>query len=297
MKLAGLGQGMDTTSSLLEFHRLNSPYIMSGVTTARRRLSSVRMARRSCRPARLSPRWWLRSSGWATRRARTSHRTRWGGDRCCRRHQSPSARGGVLQVRSELTRSRDLPGEDRRPTASPSGTTPRSSKRRGVGRADSGGVKFDRVLPKPKRRRSGRQGGLWERPVPSHGVHCQGDHLILQPRPRPTPRVRAADEATELLVVLSLWKVRMFLESSCDCGRRASWSWSTARNRSSPNGRKGFSLPTAVDLASKLATDPRMQEPIRGTRGDGVHLDRGKKKGAGEREIELPADFATCTVR
>src|SRR5262249_39998019 len=30
--LAGLGDGSDTTSSLLEFHRLNSPYIMSGVT-------------------------------------------------------------------------------------------------------------------------------------------------------------------------------------------------------------------------------------------------------------------------
>src|SRR5947209_17951405 len=31
VKLAGLGHS-DTTSSLLEFHRLNSPYIMSGVT-------------------------------------------------------------------------------------------------------------------------------------------------------------------------------------------------------------------------------------------------------------------------
>lgn len=32
VKLAGLGNGTDTTNSLLEFHRLNSPYIMSGVT-------------------------------------------------------------------------------------------------------------------------------------------------------------------------------------------------------------------------------------------------------------------------
>jgi CRISPR-associated protein Csb1 len=32
VKLAGLGDGSDTTSSLLEFHRLNSPYIMAGVT-------------------------------------------------------------------------------------------------------------------------------------------------------------------------------------------------------------------------------------------------------------------------
>ena len=30
VKLAGLGNGTDTTSSLLEFHRLNSPYIMTG---------------------------------------------------------------------------------------------------------------------------------------------------------------------------------------------------------------------------------------------------------------------------
>ena len=32
VKLAGLGDGTDTTNSLLEFHRLNSPYIMTGVT-------------------------------------------------------------------------------------------------------------------------------------------------------------------------------------------------------------------------------------------------------------------------
>ena len=32
VKIAGIGDGSDTTSSLLEFHRLNSPYIMSGVT-------------------------------------------------------------------------------------------------------------------------------------------------------------------------------------------------------------------------------------------------------------------------
>src|SRR5438270_253433 len=31
VKLAGLGNGSDTTSSLLEFHRLNSPYIMTAV--------------------------------------------------------------------------------------------------------------------------------------------------------------------------------------------------------------------------------------------------------------------------
>ena len=32
MDLAGLGDGKDFTCSLLEFHRLNSPYIMSGTT-------------------------------------------------------------------------------------------------------------------------------------------------------------------------------------------------------------------------------------------------------------------------
>src|SRR5437763_7190694 len=30
VNLAGLGGGTDTTNSLLEFHRLNSPYIMTG---------------------------------------------------------------------------------------------------------------------------------------------------------------------------------------------------------------------------------------------------------------------------
>src|SRR5262245_34072525 len=32
VKLNGIGDGTNTTSSLLEFHRLNSPYIMAGTT-------------------------------------------------------------------------------------------------------------------------------------------------------------------------------------------------------------------------------------------------------------------------
>src|SRR5437588_7429455 len=32
VNLTGLGDGTDTTCSLLEFHRLNSPYIMAGTT-------------------------------------------------------------------------------------------------------------------------------------------------------------------------------------------------------------------------------------------------------------------------
>src|SRR4051812_36067671 len=41
VKLAGLGDGTDTTCSLLEFHRLNSPYIMSGVTADGRAFDAV----------------------------------------------------------------------------------------------------------------------------------------------------------------------------------------------------------------------------------------------------------------
>jgi CRISPR-associated protein Csb1 len=39
--LAGLGDGTDTTTSLQEFHRLNSPYIMSGVTADGRTFADV----------------------------------------------------------------------------------------------------------------------------------------------------------------------------------------------------------------------------------------------------------------
>src|SRR5205085_4399475 len=41
VKLAGLGGGNDTTNSILEFHRLNSPYIMSGVTKENRAFADV----------------------------------------------------------------------------------------------------------------------------------------------------------------------------------------------------------------------------------------------------------------
>src|ERR1700722_8424820 len=41
VKLPGLGDGSDTTNSLLEFHRLNSPYIMAGVTTEGKSFADV----------------------------------------------------------------------------------------------------------------------------------------------------------------------------------------------------------------------------------------------------------------
>jgi CRISPR-associated protein Csb1 len=41
VKLAALGDGSDTTCSLLEFHRLNSPYIMSGVAADGRSFADV----------------------------------------------------------------------------------------------------------------------------------------------------------------------------------------------------------------------------------------------------------------
>src|SRR5688500_16335791 len=41
VKLKGLGDGNDTTSSLLEFHRLNSPYIMSGIMEDNRAFADI----------------------------------------------------------------------------------------------------------------------------------------------------------------------------------------------------------------------------------------------------------------
>src|SRR3954469_9468666 len=41
VKLAGLGDGTDTTCSLLEFHRLNSPYIMAGLNGSGKTFAEV----------------------------------------------------------------------------------------------------------------------------------------------------------------------------------------------------------------------------------------------------------------
>lgn len=84
----------------------------------------------------------------------------------------------------------------------------------GVGRADSGGVKFDRVLPKPSVAGVDAKGGYGN--VPFHRTEFTARTItayfsidLAQIRGYGMP-----EEATNLLIALSLWKVRQFLKSN-----------------------------------------------------------------------------------
>jgi CRISPR-associated protein Csb1 len=84
----------------------------------------------------------------------------------------------------------------------------------GVGRADSGGVKFDRVLPKPKVAGVDAKGGYGN--VPFHRTEFTAK-TITAFFSLDLAQIRGYgldDNATQLLVALALWKVRAFLDST-----------------------------------------------------------------------------------
>ena len=150
VNLAGLGNGSDTTNSLLEFHRLNSPYIMSGVTkdgiafadVLKPELGMVRWRRLL---ARRGPRQGANTEGTTAEApaAATRNATMW---------LAWSTSANWPQFASSTIRTHScmgvflekIAGRLRHPRALSA-----FIEASGVGRADSGGVKFDRALPKP----------------------------------------------------------------------------------------------------------------------------------------------------
>jgi CRISPR-associated protein Csb1 len=84
----------------------------------------------------------------------------------------------------------------------------------GVGRADSGGVKFDRALPKPSVAGVDAKGGYGN--VPFHRTEFTAK-TITAFFSVDLAQIRGyglGDDATDLLIALSLWKVRKFLDST-----------------------------------------------------------------------------------
>jgi CRISPR-associated protein Csb1 len=84
----------------------------------------------------------------------------------------------------------------------------------GVGRADSGGVKFDRALPKPSVAGVDARSGYGN--VPFHRTEFTA-RSITAFFGLDLAQIRGyglGDDATELLIALSLWKVRRFLDSN-----------------------------------------------------------------------------------
>jgi CRISPR-associated protein Csb1 len=121
----------------------------------------------------------------------------------------------------------------------------------GVGRADSGGVKFDRALPKPSVANVDAAGGYGN--VPFHRSEFTAKSIIAY-FSLDLAQVRGyglADDATNLLIVLSLWKLRRFLDvglrlrTACDLELAGEKALVVKRPA-------GFSLPSTDDLAKQL---------------------------------------------
>lgn len=243
VKLENLGGGQDMTSSLLEFHRLNSPYIMSGTTPEGQRFAEVV----------------TRDLGLATATER----------------QRPGAGGsqtedgvdvaGVVNLRrlAEVCLKYDpnslvhgvflekIAGRLRHPRA-----VSAFIEAADVGRADSGGVKVDRVLPNPKVARVDAKGGYGN--VPFHRTEFTAGSItayfsfdLAQIRGYGLP-----PEAEQLLIVLALWKVRRFLDSNMRL--RSACELELKDGEDSIVGKRpaGFRLPLAADL------EPRLKELI-----------------------------------
>lgn len=254
VNLVGLPGEGNKTSSLQEFHRLNSPYIMSGVTADGRafadvikpELGMVSVAARSAAPRR--------GRGAAAPES-TSEEPAAVGDKepddvagvvnlrklaaVCFKYDPNSLVHGVFleKIAGRLRHARALSA---------------FIEASGVDRADSGGVKFDRALPKPKVAGVDAKGGYGN--VPFHRTEFTAK-TITAFFSLDLSQIRGyglSGEAADLLTALSLWKVRMFLDSNMRLR--------TACELELPEGdqsirvkRPGsFTLPPAVDLTNSV---------------------------------------------
>jgi CRISPR-associated protein Csb1 len=242
VKLAGLGGGNDVTTSLQEFHRLNSPYIMQKPKDSTRTYTS-------------DGKWFrdvFRGELGLSDRAEDSETGAEGegGDvegvvnlhrlaLVCFKYDPNSLIHGVFLEK--------IAGRLRHPRALSA-----FIEATGVARADSGGVKFDRALPKPKIKKLDAKEGFGN--VPFHRTEFTAKAItayfsidLSQIRGYGLP-----GDATELLAVLSLWKVRKFLDSPMRLRTACELELVDGEKSISVNRPLGFSLPSASDLTARL---------------------------------------------
>jgi len=242
VKLAGIGDGADTTSSLLEFHRLNSPYIMSGATKSGKPFADVLTA----------------ELGLATKPRKSEKKDEdAAGDgegtdvagvvnlrklaMVCFRYDPNSLVHGIFLEK--------IAGRLRHPRALSA-----FIEAAGVGRADSGGVKFDRALPKPKVAGVDAKGGYGN--VPFHRTEFTAKKIIAY-FSLDLSQIRGyglAQDAADLLTVLSLWKVRKFLDSTMRL--RSACELEIDEKGGGVQGKRpgGFTLASADELTGELKT-------------------------------------------
>jgi CRISPR-associated protein Csb1 len=255
--LAGLGNGSDTTNSLLEFHRLNSPYIMSGVMkdgiafaeVLKPELGMVAVAA----PVRRT----------ASRRASTAESTTEDATGSGDRERDDVA--GVVNLRklaavcfkydpNSLVHGlflEKIAGRLRHPRALSS-----FIEASGVGRADSGGVKFDRALPKPSVAGVDATTGYGN--VPFHRTEFTAKSITayFSVDLAQITGYGLGDDAWKLLVALSLWKVRRFLDSTMRlrtaCELELIEPEIVCRYKDAERKDQQFPLPSATELAKTI---------------------------------------------
>jgi len=270
VKLQGIGDGSDTTTSLQEFHRLNSPYIMSG-KSGDKTFADV-----------LKPQLGLATVAGAAKKTGKKSADTPSADEPAATEREPDDVAGVVNLRklaavcfkydpNSLVHGiflEKIAGRLRHPRALSAFV-----EATGVGRADSGGVKFDRALPKPKVAGVDAKGGYGN--VPFHRTEFTAKAItayfsldLSQIRGYGLPA-----DATALLTALSLWKVRKFLDSNMRlrsaCELELVGGEVACRYKDAERKDHEFPLPAADALAgalkeliSKCAAQSLFAEPV-----------------------------------
>lgn len=248
VKLAGLGNGTDSTCSLLEFHRLNSPYIMSGVDANERPFAEV-----------LKPELGMVAVAAAAKKGKKKESE--GESEEAAGDKEPDDVAGVVNLRklaavcfkydpNSLIHGvflEKIAGRLRHPRALSA-----FIEAAGVGRADSGGVKFDRALPKPKVAGVDAKGGYGN--VPFHRTEFTAKSITAY-FSLDLAQIRGyglGDHATQLLIALSLWKIRAFLDSTMRL--RSACELELVNGESSIGIKRpaDFTLPTSTELSATV---------------------------------------------
>lgn len=245
VKLTGIGDDTDTTTSLLEFHRLNSPYIMSGVTGDGKTFADV-----------ITP-----DLGLATKPRKGDKK------KDDKKDGEPAGDGegtdvaGVVNLRklAEVCFKYDpnslvhgvflekIAGRLRHPRALSA-----FIEASGVGRADSGGVKFDRALPKPKVAGVDAKGGYGN--VPFHRTEFTAKSITAY-FSLDLAQIRGyglEEPATDLLIALALWKMRAFLDSNMRLRSACELEIDDTAGGVQVRRPKDFSLPSADELSKRV---------------------------------------------
>ena len=249
VKLAGLGNGSDTTNSILEFHRLNSPYIMTGVTNTRTAFADVLKLDLGMHTVVAAK----KGKGKPKEGDNPSEEQEGDKDRddtagvvnlrklaaVCFKYDPNSLVHGVFLEK--------IAGRLRHPRALSS-----FIEASGVGRADSGGVKFDRALPKPSVAGVDAKGGYGN--VPFHRTEFTAKSItaffsidLAQIR-----GYGLGDNATKLLIALSLWKIRGFLDSNMRLRTACELELTNGDKSINVKRPESFALASATELGKEI---------------------------------------------